>query len=94
VVSGDENWLAREAESLGDATVRERYQSIMSRHLEQLEAFDENTFNAPLCSLWAEGIGVLVPAGWVAKKSVQHTWEHDHTLIRAGWVSYAVGKTR
>ena len=95
VVSGEENWLAREAESLGEepfAAVRERFQTIIRRHVEQVEAFDEDAFNAPLCSLWASGFGVLVPAGWVTKKSVQHLWEHGHTLIRAGWVAYAIGK--
>ena len=95
VVSGEENWLAREAESLGEepfAAVRERFQTIIRRHVEQVEAFDEEAFNAPLCSLWASGFGVLVPAGWVTKKSVQHLWEHGHTLIRAGWVAYAIGK--
>lgn len=95
VVSGDEGWLARQAELLGEepyAAVRERFQTIIRRHLEQLEAFDEEAFNAPLCSLWASGLGVPVPAGWVAKKSVQHMWEHGHTLIRAGWVAYATGK--
>jgi DinB superfamily len=97
VVSGEEDWLAQEAQSLGAApysTIREQYQSIINRHLEQLRAFDEETFNAALCSLWAEDVGGLVPAGWVTKKSVQHTWEHGHTLIRAGWVSYAVSKRR
>lgn len=95
VVSGEEDWLERETETLGDqpyAAVRERYRTVIRRHLEQLEAFDEEAFNAPLCSLWASDLGVLVPAGWVAKKSVQHTWEHGHTLIRAGWIAYATGR--
>ena len=94
VKSGDEDWLVREAELLGEepyATVRERFETIIRRHLEQLEAFDEDAFNAPLCSLWS-GRFPLVPAGWVTKKSVQHIWEHGHTLIRAGWVAYEIGK--
>jgi DinB family protein len=95
VTSGDEDWLERDTEKLGGdsyAAVRDRYRSIARRHLDQLQAFDEETFNAPRCSLWASDNGVLVPAGWVAKKSVQHTWEHGHTLIRAGWIAYAIDR--
>jgi DinB family protein len=95
LASGDEDWLERDSEKLGGesyAAVRERYRTIAGRHLDQLRAFDEEGFNTPRCSLWASDLGVLVPAGWVAKKSVQHTWEHGHTLIRAGWIAYGIGR--
>lgn len=95
VVSGEEGWLVHDAEALGRESFPEivgRYRAIVTRHAELLAAFDDGAFNQPICSLWqtapAYSGGRLVPAGWIAKKSAQHTWEHGHSLLRAGWRTY------
>jgi DinB family protein len=91
VPSGDEDWLARDSETLAKDPFREivaRYRASALRHAELLTSFDDASFNVPWCSLWSEPLdGALVSAGWVAKKSLQHTWEHGHTVIRAGWLA-------
>lgn len=92
VVSGEEGWLVHDAEALGRERFPEiigRYRAIVARQAELLTVFDDDTFNRPICSLWqsapAYSGGRLVPAGWIAKKSAQHTWEHGHSLLRSGW---------
>jgi hypothetical protein len=91
VPSVDEEWLARDSELLATQPFPDivaRYRTVASKHGELVTSFDDASFNVPLCSLWTEPLnGALVPAGWVAKKSLQHTWEHGHTVIRAGWIA-------
>jgi hypothetical protein len=95
VRSGDEGWLVHDAEALGREPflgIIGRYRAIVARHADLLASFDDDTFNRPICSLWqaapAYSGGRSVPAGWIAKKSAQHTWEHGHALLRAGWRTY------
>jgi len=90
VRSFSEDWFAPESESLATAAFPQlltRYDMGERRHAELLAQFDDEKFNTPLCSAWPVPGGRLVSAGWVAKKSLQHTWEHGNVLLRAGWMA-------
>lgn len=42
----------------------------------------DERLNAPLTPICGRRAGILHPAGWVAAKSVQHTWEHGCTIMQ------------
>lgn len=67
------------------ASIVRRYEDAAQAHAQLLARFDDVSFNEPRCSLWSPRLG-LVCAGWVAKKSIQHTWEHGHAVIRVAFV--------
>jgi len=88
VGSSNEGPLEGSARALADgdfASVVRRYEDAARAHAELLARFDDASFNEPRCSLWSPRLG-LVCAGWVAKKSLQHTWEHGHTVIRQAFI--------
>ena len=90
VRSFSEDWLAPESELLATAPFPQlltRYDTAERRHAELLAQFDDEKFNTSLCSAWPVPGGRLVSPGWVAKKSLQHTWEHGNVLLRAGWMA-------
>jgi hypothetical protein len=87
VRSSEEGPLEGAARSLAAedfALVVRRYEDAAQAHAQVLARFDDESFNEPRCSLWSPAFG-LVCAGWVAKKSIQHTWEHGHIVIRAAF---------
>jgi hypothetical protein len=53
------------------------------RQVEAARRFDDERFNEPLCPIWAQVPGDRHPAGWVATKTVQHTWEHGNAALQA-----------
>jgi hypothetical protein len=48
-----------------------------------VEAFGEEAFNRRYCVLWARGAVTAHSPGWVAMKTVQHTWEHGTAVLQA-----------
>jgi len=84
--SGDEDWFEGGAQALS----REPVAAIMARldaarrgQIESVRRFSAAHFNTPTTPLWGGREGLLFPAGWVAAKTVQHTWEHGHTVMQA-----------
>ena len=88
VRSSEEGPLEGAARSLAAedfASVVRRYEDAAQAHAQMLGRFDDESFNEPGCSLGSPPLG-LVCAGWVAKKSIQHTWEHGHAVIRVAFL--------
>ena len=76
-----EDWFRRDAQALSGADlshILQRLRAARGRQLQALERFDHESFNRPLTPLW----GGLQPAGWVAAKTVQHTWEHGTPIMQ------------
>lgn len=95
VTSADEGWFLQDAlVSAGAPVVQltERLRAAHLRHIELVERFDEGGFNTPITPLWSGSRGpggkhgwdgaLLQPAGWVASKTFQHTWEHGNAILR------------
>ncbi len=79
--SGSEDWFRRDAQALsgkGLSHILRTLRTARARQLQALERFDQDSFNRPLTPLWGE----LQPAGWVAAKTVQHTWEHGTPIMQ------------
>jgi hypothetical protein len=77
-----------EAEALARepiAVIMERLRPARERQIEIVRSLDHEWFNTPLTPLWS-GSGrygePLQPAGWVATKTFQHTWEHGNAVMR------------
>jgi hypothetical protein len=59
----------------------ERLRQARARQAAAVRSLSEERLNAPLCTLWGPGLGVPAhPAGWIAAKTFQHTWEHGTTI--------------
>lgn len=88
VRSGMESWfygdsVAASGEPL--AALMDRFRTAREREIGIVESFAKERFNEPVCPLWG-GTGrhgaALQPAGWVATKTFQHSWEHGNALLR------------
>lgn len=64
-------------------TILARLHAARARHVAALMSFTEARFNAPVTTFFPPAYGrERYPAGWVAAKTVQHTWEHGNTVLR------------
>jgi hypothetical protein len=62
-----------------------RLRAARQRQIAAVTSFNHERINAPLTPLWSGSGrhgGPLQPAGWVATKTFQHTWEHGNTVLR------------
>jgi hypothetical protein len=84
--SAMESWFLKDAEAIAGEPVPallQRLRSARARQIATIESFDEARFNTPVCALWgASHSGPLRPAGWIAAKTFQHTWEHGNAILR------------
>jgi hypothetical protein len=60
-----------------------RLRSARQRQVAAVESFVEDSFNRASCILWARGPIAAHSPGWVAMKTVQHTWEHGNVVLQA-----------
>jgi hypothetical protein len=88
VRSGMEAWfygdsVTASAEPL--AALLDRYRAAREQGIAVIKSFTAERFNDRICPLW-QGSPVhgrsLQPPGWVAMKTVQHSWEHGNALLR------------
>lgn len=85
VPSGSEDWLKSDAERLSEqplTAILERLRLARARQVEAVRSFDDERFNRPASPLWRRPGSDLDSAGWVAAKTVQHTWEHGNTIFQ------------
>ena len=82
--SGDA-WLLAGAIELAEApldAVLERLRTARRRQIAAVRAMDLEALNAPRTPLWQRPGSPRDSAGWVAAKTVQHTWEHGTTIFQ------------
>jgi hypothetical protein len=71
----------RETAAQPIARLLERLRVARSRQAVAVRSLSEERLNLPLCTLWSAGSSVTAhPAGWIAAKTFQHTWEHGTTI--------------
>lgn len=81
--SGDEDWFSRETQELSERPLLEIWSELRVARERQIAAVGDCSsaaLNAALTPLW--GGGQLQSAGWVAWKTVQHTWEHGTPIMQ------------
>jgi len=87
-----EGWLARESEALGASqlsVLAPRWERARARLIAAVRRFGDAEFNEPRCAVTTpmlRDIG-LHPAGLVAMKAYQHTWEHGNVILRTARVA-------
>ncbi len=85
VPSGSEDWLKSDAERLSEqplTAILDRLRPARARQVEAVRSFDDESFNRPVTPLWRRTGSDLDSAGWVAAKTIQHTWEHGNTIFQ------------
>ena len=93
VHDGGEGWLVRDSEALGASdlpALAARWQRTREGLIAAVRRFTDATFNEPRCAVTTpmfRDIG-LHPAGLVAMKAYQHTWEHGNVILRTARVAY------
>ena len=83
VPSGGEDWLLAATIELAESpleAVVERLRTARRRQIAAVRAMDIEALNAPRTPLWQRPGAPRDSAGWVAAKTVQHTWEHGTTI--------------
>ncbi len=81
--SGDEDWFSRETQELSEQPLPEIWSELRVARERQIAAVGDCSLaalNAALTPLW--GGGQLQSAGWVAWKTVQHSWEHGTPIMQ------------
>lgn len=81
--SGDEDWFRRETQELSEQPLREIWSELQVARERQIAAVgscSSAALNTALTPLW--GGGQLQSAGWVAWKTVQHSWEHGTPIMQ------------
>jgi hypothetical protein len=91
--SGMEHWFSQDAIDLSaepiDAILA-RFRSARESHIATVRKFSLERFNHPMTPIWSYG-GALNSPGWVATKTLQHTWEHGAPILRAALFSPRAG---
>ncbi len=98
VHDGGEGWLARESEVLGTsslAVLAARWHRTREQLIAAVRRFGDVEFNEPRCAVTTPLFRdiSLHPAGLVAMKAYQHTWEHGNVILRTARVAYSRRKT-
>lgn len=84
--SGAEDWFERGAEDLSRelvAAIVARLHAARHGQIESVRRFTATHFNTPATPLWGGRQGPLQSAGWVAAKTIQHTWDHGNMVMQA-----------
>lgn len=75
-------------ERLREALSREPLERLMARlraarqaQIAAVRSFTDSSLNSATTPLWGEPVH---SAGWVAAKTVQHTWEHGNSIVQVG----------
>lgn len=83
--SGMEHWFSQDAIDLSAEPIDlilTRFKAARESHIATVRKFSPEQFNRAVTPIWAYG-GVLNSPGWVATKTLQHTWEHGAPILRA-----------
>ena len=79
---GDESWFSEQAIAISEqpaAAILDRLRAARSAQIDLVRQLGEERLNSGVTPLWPDPNHT---AGWVATKTIQHTWEHGNTILR------------